>query len=268
MTPRLEPPLVALLTDMGLNDWYVGTMQGVILSICPKARLVNLCHGVTSQQVEEAAFVLNVSHGYFPAGTIFLCVVDPEVGSQREAIVAHSEKYYFVAPNNGLLSLVAMKSKEWEVRAVENPAFKLVEQSQTFHGRDVFAPAAARLAQGEPFESVGGPVENMRRLRLIENVRVREKGIAGRIMYIDTFGNLLTNVTPDLLPGEIRRDAFSLAFKSHVIRGITPHYAAVPSNHPLMYWGSSGVLEIAINRGSAARKWDARLGEWFDLEWP
>jgi S-adenosyl-L-methionine hydrolase (adenosine-forming) len=267
MPPRLDPPVVALLTDMGFNDWYVGTMQGVILSICPQARLVNLCHGVAHQRIEEGAFILNVSHTYFPAGTIFLCVVDPEVGSEREPIVAHNGKYWFVAPNNGLLSFVALKSPEWEARVVENAEFKLADQSHTFHGRDVFAPAAAHLAQGAPFESFGRLVDNMRKLPFIENVRARERGIAGRILYIDSFGNLLTNITPDMLPAGVDPQRFSVTFKSHVIRGVSPHYAAVPLNHPLAYWGSSGVLEIAINRGSAARKWDAGLGEWFELEW-
>jgi S-adenosylmethionine hydrolase len=149
------PPTIALLSDFGLSDWFVGTMKGVILSICPTVNLVDICHEIAKHQVEEGAFILNTSHAYFPDGTIFACIVDPEVGSMREPLVAYNERFAFVAPNNGLLTFVAVQSRQWEVRKIENPAYMLGTQSQTFHGRDIFAPAAAHLAAGAPFDTFG-----------------------------------------------------------------------------------------------------------------
>ena len=263
-----DPPVVALLTDMGLDDWYVGTMKGVVLAAAPSARLVDVCHSLPKQSIQDAAFILGLSHAYFPVGTVFLCVVDPGVGSRREAMVARNERFYFVAPNNGLLSFVADRSGEWEGRVIENPAYLLPERSQTFHGRDVFAPAAGHLAAGAPFDTFGPPLAETYRLPFVENVVLREKGVTGRIIYIDSYGNLLTNLTPEMLAGCPDLSRVKLQFKQHIVQGIAPHYSAVPLYHPLMYWGSSGFLEIAINRGSAERKWSGTVGEWFELEWP
>ena len=263
-----NPPTIALLSDFGLTDWFVGTIKGVILSIAPNAVLIDICHEVSKHCVEDAAFILNASHRFFPNGTIFLCIVDPEVGSMREPLVARNENYFFVAPNNGLLTFVAVQSEEWDIRKIENQAYISEKPSQTFHGRDVFAPAAAHLAQGAPFESFGETIENYIKLPFIENVRVDKNRITGRIIYIDHYGNLLSNITRDMLPDNIDVARFRLHYKDRSIYGFSPHYAAVPVNHPLMYWGSAGVLEIAVNRGSAARRWSAQTGEWFELEWP
>ncbi|MFW6286920.1 MAG: SAM hydrolase/SAM-dependent halogenase family protein [Candidatus Sumerlaeota bacterium] len=262
------PPVIALLTDMGLSDWYVGAMKAVILNICPTARIVDICHKLHSQDVEDAAFMLSVCYNYFPEGSIFLCVVDPGVGSPRHAIIARTEKYSFVAPDNGLLSFVLNQAQHLEVRSIDNTDYWLENASQTFHGRDIFAPAAAHLANGVPLESFGKKMEKTERLPGIDKVSIHENSLTGQILYIDTYGNLLTNVTPDMVPKPEKPEDFRLKFKDHIILGLAPHFAAVPTNHPLMYWGSSGYLEIAINRASAQRKWDAHIGEWFELEWP
>jgi S-adenosylmethionine hydrolase len=262
-----NPPLIGLLTDMGHTDWYVGTMKGVMLGICPHAQLVDICHDMTPQSAREGAFVLDVSHKFFPNGTIFLCVIDPDVGSAREQIVARNERHFFVAPNNGLLTSIVDISTEWEVRVIENPAFRLPETSRTFHGRDVFAPAAAHLAAGAPFEEFGPPLGNFVRAKQETGVTANESSLSGRITYIDTYGNLLTNVKAGMLPADIDPARLLLRFKKRTVRGITSHFSAVPLNHPLMYWGSSDLLEIAFNRGSAARKWSVHIGEWFELEW-
>lgn len=261
-----DPPVVALLTDMGMKDWYVGTMKGVVLSRCGQARLVDLCHDVEHQSVQEGAFILRIGFTFFPRGTIFLCVVDPEVGTERHPLVARSEDYFFVAPNNGLLTHAQSISQEWECRIIQNPVFRLAEESQTFHGRDVFAPAAGALAAGIPFEEAGEVLAPMAQLPPLENVRQQTGHVSGRIVYVDTYGNLITNITPGMLPPNRPYDDLRLNLRGHLIQGISPHFAAVPLNHPLMYWGSSGFLEIAINYGSAARKWKAHVGEWFDIE--
>ena len=262
-----HPPVIAVLSDFGLTDWYVGAMKGVISSICPHANIVDLCHDVGKQKIEEAAFVLRTTHSFFCDGAVFLCVVDPEVGTDRLPIAARNERHRFVAPNNGLLTHVAAASEQWETRIIENPALRLDPVSETFHGRDIFAPAAAYLAQGTPFEEIGPPLESMRRLPSIDEVRREERTLMGRITYIDNFGNLLTNVEPHMLPDDVPPEDIRLVLKGRSIHGISPHFAAVPLNHPLMYWGSSGVLEIGINRASAALKWSAQVGEWFEMTW-
>ena len=267
MAENANQPIVALLTDMGLSDWYVGTMKGVILSTCPDAHVVDLCHEVGKQAIEEAAFILKVSHRYFPKGTIFVCVVDPEVGSQRRAIAASDGQRRFVAPDNGLLTYLEVEAAQWEAHAIENADLYRREMSETFHGRDLFAPVAAHLAAGVPLADVGPVAQDVVRLPHIQKVHIEDRTLTGRIIYIDSYGNLLTNVTPDMLPEAATAQSLKMHFKGHTIQGITPHFAAVPQSHPLMYWGSSSVLEIAINYGSAARRWDAQIGEWFELEW-
>lgn len=262
-----NPPVIALLTDFGLSDWYVGTLKGVILTICPQAVLADVCHEVGKHQVEEAAFILKTCHQYFPDGTIFLCVVDPQVGSERRAIVARNPRHYFVSPDNGLLTFMGLQEANWEVREILNPAYMIPTTSHTFQGRDVFAPAAAHLAKGVPFEEFGPLVADFHQAPFIENVRIDKDLLSGRIIYIDHYGNLLSNITPDMLPDSINPKDVKLIFKGRSIHGIATHYSAVPTKHPLMYWGSSGVLEIGINMGSAAQKWNAQIGEWFDLEW-
>lgn len=267
MTAPDSPPLIAMLTDMGLGDWYVGTMKGVIHSICPHARIIDICHNVNKQLVEQAAFILQASYEYFPTDTVFLAVVDPEVGTHRQPIVARSEKYFFVAPDNGILTNVCNMSDEWEIRAIENPEFRLDNQSDTFHGRDVFAPAAAHLAAGKHFENIGPVIEKGTQLNLEENLTWGDKALTGRVIYIDTFGNLFTNISRDLFQQDIEPRSFRLEIREHMIRGLSPHYAAVPIEHPLFYWGSSNLLEIAMNQGSLAEKWEIRTGEYVRLEW-
>jgi S-adenosylmethionine hydrolase len=265
--PPLSNPAIAIMSDFGDSDWFVGVMKGVVLSICPEIRLVDLCHDVGKQRVDEAAFILRTTYRYFPEGTIFLCVVDPEVGTSRLPIIARDGRYVFVAPNNGLLTHAAALSEKWEVRAIENLKLRSDFVSETFHGRDIFAPAAAHYAMGVPFEEFGPSVETMVRLPAEENVRREDRLLMGRVLYIDHFGNLLTNVEPNMLPEGAPLSSYKMSLKGRTVHGISPHFAAVPLNHPLMYWGSSGVLEVAINRASAALKWSVQLGEWFELSW-
>jgi S-adenosyl-L-methionine hydrolase (adenosine-forming) len=265
---KYTPPVIAMMTDMGLDDWYVGTMKAVILNIRRDTQIIDICHQLSHQNIDDAAFMLSVCYHYFPEGTVFLCVVDPGVGSPRHAIIARTEKYTFVAPDNGLLSLVLNQAKSVEVYSIDNTEYWLDNTSQTFHGRDIFAPAAAQIANGASIESFGKKMDTIKQLPGIDKVSIHENTLTGQILYIDTFGNLLTNVTPDMIPQIDNPADYHLKYKDHIILGMAPHFAAVPTKHPLMYWGSSGYLEIAINMTSAARKWDAHVGEWFELEWP
>ncbi len=267
MEKQTGPGLIAMITDMGLSDWYVGTMKGVIQSICPEANIVDICHNVDKQLIEQGAFVLRSSFQYFAKGTIFLAVVDPEVGSHRQPIVVRSEDYFFVAPDNGILTFVHDLSKQWEIRAIENTDFCLPDKSDTFHGRDIFAPVAAHLAAGVAFENFGPVLEKGMSLNREDNLSRGEFSIRGRVVYVDTFGNLFTNITKDLIDENIEVKNFHLEICDQMIRGLSPHYAAVPVKHPLFYWGSNGLLEVAMNQGSLAKKWDIRVGEYVHLEW-
>ncbi|MFP4382215.1 MAG: S-adenosyl-l-methionine hydroxide adenosyltransferase family protein [Candidatus Sumerlaeia bacterium] len=266
--PKLaDPPLIVMMTDMGESDWFVGTMKGVILSVCPQAQIVDLCHRVRHQSVQEAAFMLHINWKYFPKGSIFLCVVDPGVGTERHPLIARNDDYYFIAPNNGLLSYVMEESSGWEFLVIENQKLMLQNQSTTFHGRDVFSPAAGHLAAGHDFEDFGKKLEKAVTIPPIQSVKAEDNSISGRIIYIDSFGNLMTNIKPEMIPDKVNPEKLMLNFHGHLIQGIAPHFAAVPINHPLLYWGSSGYLEIAMNYGSAARKWHAQVDEWFELSW-
>jgi S-adenosylmethionine hydrolase len=267
MTILGDPPLVVMLTDMGESDWFVGAMKGVVLSICPRARLIDLCHRVRHQSVQDAAFMLHINWRYFPKGSIFLCVVDPGVGTRRHPIVGRNSDHFFIAPNNGLLTYAKEETHDWSFRIIENETFMLRDRSSTFHGRDIFGPAAGHLAAGRPLEEFGPAIDEIVTIPPIKSVRVEERKVSGRIIYIDSFGNLMTNIKPEMIPDGVNHRSLQFQFRGHLIQGIAPHYAAVPMNHPLMYWGSSGYLEIAMNYGSAARKWHAQLDEWFEIQW-
>jgi S-adenosyl-L-methionine hydrolase (adenosine-forming) len=241
--------LITLLTDFGTRDAFVGVMKGVILSLCPEARLVDLTHEIAPGEMQAGALALRWAAPYFPPGTVHLAVVDPGVGGPRRALVLRTPGAFFVGPDNGLLwpaaSLVG-DPEGWEIdlSSWDRPV------SATFHGRDVFAPAAARLAAGERPEAFCRPARDAVRLEWPRPEPVGEM-IRGAVIYVDRFGNAITNLAPANLgqPGEGER-AFTVA--EHRIRGPSPSYGAVPENSPVVVLGSAGLYEIAVNQGSAA----------------
>ncbi|MBM4367133.1 MAG: SAM-dependent chlorinase/fluorinase [Deltaproteobacteria bacterium] len=238
--------VIALLTDFGLADPWVGVMKGVIAGIAPGVPVVDLSHGVPAQDVRTAAIHLDAAWRYFPAGTVFLCVVDPGVGTARRPIVARCEGRLFVAPDNGLLGLLPGP----EVRLVTAP-WGLPKPSRTFHGRDVFAPVAARLASGTAFEEAGPVVADHARLSLPE-----PDGDRGEVIHVDGFGNLLTN-----LPG---RDAGVVEVAGHDAP-VVHTYGAVPTGALLAHTGSTGRLEVGLRDGSAATR--LRVGVGARVHW-
>ena len=259
-------PIITLTTDFGTSDAYVGVMKGVILGINPKAQIVDLTHAIPPQDIHEAAFSIYAAYRYFPKGTIHIVVVDPGVGSDRQAIVSRIDTAFFVCPDNGVLSYL-LQSVESEGKqpidavVIQNKTYCLPEVSNTFHGRDIFAPVAAHLSRGVPLEKIGAPIRNFVQFPL-PTVDISGDILIGQIIKIDRFGNLITNISKDAfeaflddgVPYEIRAGKASL-------NRLNSAYADTEIGKPLAIMGSSVLLEIAVNGGSAAKQLGLKRGE-------
>jgi len=256
---RDDPPApISLLTDFGTRDLYVGVMHGVIANLAPRVRIVDLCHEIAPQSVADAAFLLDSAAPYFPWGTVHVAVVDPGVGTSRRILCARSSRATYLAPDNGLLSRVLERDPPAHVVSVENRDYFLPQVSSTFHGRDVFAPVAAHLSLGVDPRLLGPEVKAIETLALPTPQRTDDlHGILGEVIYIDRFGNLVTNV-PLAELGGIRR----VCLGPTVIPGPLCHsYAERSEGSLLAVAGSSGLLEISVNAGSAERVLGARRGD-------
>ncbi|MGB9722392.1 MAG: SAM hydrolase/SAM-dependent halogenase family protein [Chloroflexia bacterium] len=264
--------IVTLTTDFGLTDVYVGVLKGVIWTICPQARIVDLTHQVHPQAVLEGAFLLAEACPYFPPGTVHLAVVDPGVGMERAAIALETPQALFVAPDNGLLSCV------WEsLSAEERAASRLVELSEprywrspveagfqpapTFHGRDIFAPAAAHLASGLPLEALGRPRESLVLLEGRRPFQEEDGSLVGQIVHIDRFGNCCTNIGADLVKELAGRGEVEIACGTLHLTGLVRTYGEGPPGRPLALIGSHGRLEIALREDSAAARLGLHIGD-------
>ena len=268
-----EPPrLITLTTDFGTSDTYVGTMKGVILGINPNAQIVDLTHDISPQDVYEAAFSIYAAHDYFPDGTVHIIVVDPGVGSERRAIIHQTDKAFFVCPDNGVLSYLLQGVEDIEVEhghpiqtvAIQNRAYWLPEVSNTFHGRDVFAPVAAHLSLGVPLDDFGPPLQTLVRLPL-PVPEISGDALMGQVVKIDRFGNAITNITAlafadDFSVYEIRvgRVTLNRLNRAYVDSGI---------GEPLAIIGSTGLLEIAINAGNAKADLGLKIGDPVRIQW-
>jgi len=268
---RLEVPgpVITLLTDFGLADPYVGSMKGVVLGINPHAVLVDLTHCVPPQDVLQGAFLLGTAWRHFPSGTIHLAVVDPGVGTERKALLLRGRGHFFLAPDNGLLSFVLPREDAevppfhpyqgrvqhgFQAYALTNPRFWRHPVSDTFHGRDVFAPVAAHLSLGVAAEELGEPVEAVTRLA-VPVPRWKENRLLGHVIHIDRFGNVVTNI-----PGEAVSEGGSsieVELKGTRVRGLASSYAASSGLAALI--GSHWYLEVALPNGSAARSLGASV---------
>jgi S-adenosylmethionine hydrolase len=245
------PPIIALLTDFGTRDHYVGAMRGVALGICPDATLADITHDIPPQDVLGGALELAAAFRYFPPGTVFLCVVDPGVGSARRAIAAETGGYAFVAPDNGLLTLVLDECPPARVVELTEPRYARPTISRTFEGRDRFAPAAAWLAKGTDLGALGPVVHGWERL----DVPVPCAGsaqLSGVVLRVDRFGNLVTNIDRrsfDLARGD---KPSSITVAGHQVSRVVETYADAAPGAVCALMGSSERLEIAVNGGSAA----------------
>jgi S-adenosylmethionine hydrolase len=256
---RRTPPVVALLSDFGDQDIFVGVMKGVVLARCPQARLVDLTHAIEPGDVAAGALMLRAAVPYFPPRTVFLAVVDPGVGSARRPICIAAGQQLFVGPDNGLLWPAGTAVGEPQAFELAEPQFRLPAVSATFHGRDVFAPAAAALAAGTAASALGPPVPDPARLDL-PAPRSTPEGVVGEILWVDRFGNLITDLTPAAVgphqPGEL---TFSL--RSHSLPGPAASYSDVESDQPCVVLSSFGTYEFAVRDGSAAELLHARRGD-------
>ena len=267
------PPIV-LTTDFGLSDPYVGMMKGVILRINPRAAIIDLTHQVKPQNIGQGAFILGCSHPFFPDGSIHVAVVDPGVGTQRAAVLLKTPHANFLAPDNGLLSSILrdyLPQRPGAPQRVPVPepcaAYRLTNGeywlpavSSTFHGRDVFAPVAAHLSLGLPAESVGPPIPD---LAWLPTPQPRQEGntLEGQVIYVDHFGNLVTNIPGDALP---KVESAAVVIKGLQIPGLSRTFHDDVHQLPngvLALVGSHGFLEVAVRDGSAAATLAADAGE-------
>jgi len=273
------PPIITLLTDFGERDGYVGTMKGVILNIVPHARLVDISHQVNPQDVRQAASILVEVYPYFPAQTVHLVVVDPGVGSERRPVALKTPRGCFIAPDNGVLTLVRRREPAAEAYVLDNPDYWLPEPSRTFHGRDIFSPAAAHLANGVPLADLGTPVGDLIDLPLAEPV-ISPGSIRGEVFRVDHFGNILTNITglrwidertaacfPTGLGSDLGEPVYFDAPSARItvgrntIDGLSQTYSQVSIGQVLSLIGSSGELEISINQGNAQEELRVEVGD-------
>ncbi len=251
--------VITLTTDFGTRDAFVGIMKGVILRAAPAVQVVDLTHGVPAQNVVAGAYALRNAAPWFPEGTIHVAVVDPGVGTRRRALLVESTRGWFVGPDNGLLSLAAPPATVKRIFDVSQSPARLRPVSRTFHGRDVFAPVAAALAFGADPWALGRPVRAMKRLRP-PAVHRRGTRLQGEVLWVDGFGNLATNVartTIEKAPFRGRR--LSVTIGPHVVP-LRSSYASVPSNTAVALVNSSDLVEIAVNRGSAAARFAVGVG--------
>jgi len=247
-------PIVTLTTDFGLSDHFVGTMKGVILDIAPETQIVDISHAVQAFDVLDGALTIAQAYSYFPAGTVHLVIVDPGVGTARRPILVSTERHHFVAPDNGVLSLVYAREERMHVRHVTAEHYSLQPVSKTFHGRDIFAPIAAYLAKGVDSEKFGEEITDFVRFNAPKPKPV-EKGIKGVVLKVDRFGNLITNFTPQDVPMLMQLDPlpFKIVVGKKEVTNIHTLYAEGEPGEVFGIVGSMGYLEIAANRGSAAQ---------------
>jgi S-adenosyl-L-methionine hydrolase (adenosine-forming) len=243
------PPIITLTTDFGGRDPFVGILKGVMLGICRHALLVDVTHEVAPHDVLEAAIALQSSWPFFPPGAIHLAVVDPGVGGARRALALSAGGHYFVGPDNGLFSF-ALEAGPWRAVSLEAPAYRLATVSSTFHGRDIFAPAAAHLASGVPLDCLGPRVSDPVRLAL-PGTRIEDDELIGEVIGSDRFGNLLTSVTADGMRDLASAGPVTVTLGGRDLGSLATCYEEAAPAVARAILGSSGRLEIFVRRGSA-----------------
>lgn len=249
----MKTPPIALLTDFGTRDYFVGSMKGVILSINPGAVIIDITHEVTPQNIGEAAYTLRACYRDFSVGTIFVAVVDPGVGSERRAILVETEGQYFISPDNGLLSFVLDKNSR--IYEITESRFFRAPVSKTFHGRDIFAPVSAHLSLGVAANAFGDEIFDPITIEE-EAPRVFEGGVEGEVIHIDRFGNLITNIESGTLPG-----AFTVEINGVKIDKKVDFYAEAREGEAFAIAGSAGYLEISLRDGSAEKALGIEIGQ-------
>lgn len=247
---RREAGLVALLTDFGTRDWYVGALKGVLLSRAPAARLVDITHDIPPQDTMAGAFTLAAAAPWFPLRTVFLAVVDPGVGSQRALLAARADAHYVVGPDNGLLSLVFQRAKRLTVVRLTNRRHWLTPRSATFHGRDILAPAAAYLANGGALAALGVRVARTASLPFPTPSR-KGRMLQGQVVHIDAFGNLITNLRMPSGTRGVDASGVTIRYQRRPVR-VVSSYSAGRDKELVAVVGSLDLIELAVRAASAA----------------
>jgi S-adenosyl-L-methionine hydrolase (adenosine-forming) len=249
---------ITLTTDFGNTDWFVGSMKGVIYGIQPGVNIVDITHEVPPGDIRTAAFMLMADYKCFPRLTVHVAVVDPGVGSDRPAIAVRTTDYHFVGPDNGVLSWALRREKVLEIRRLENAEVFRQPVSATFHGRDVFAPVAARLSQGVLLDWIGPEVASYEEMEW-PVAELRGETLAGQVLYVDRFGNAITNMDAAALTALGDRE-LTVVLPGGQTCLVKKFYAEVEASQPIALLGSTGFLEIAINTGHAAKQFNLKVG--------
>ncbi|MGI9534059.1 MAG: SAM hydrolase/SAM-dependent halogenase family protein [Thermodesulfobacteriota bacterium] len=243
--------ILTLTTDFGLNDYYIGVVKGVILSINPDIKLVDINHNIKPYDIFGAAINIKKSYSYFPIGTIHMVVVDPGVGSERVPIIVKTDKYYFVGPDNGVFTFI-YKEKSSEVYKISNKNYFLKDVSASFHARDIFAPVSAHLSLLHKPELFGEKINTTQKIVIKKAKRVRKR-VIGEVVYIDYFGNMVTNIRSDEIGSK-----YEIEVGGVNIGKVSKSYSSVKKNQLVAIYGSSGFLEIAEYQGRAVDKYNGK----------
>src|SRR3989337_174970 len=286
-----RPRVITLLTDFGNQDAYVGIMKGVIAGINPFANIIDICHSIPPQDIFNGAYLLYSSYKYFPKKTIHVAVVDPGVGSRRDIVCVVTKDYFFLVPDNGIMSFIIQDEKPKSIFRITNSKYFLPSPSNTFHGRDVFAPVAAHLSLGVKPQQLGIKIDQLEQLNIPKPVRKKTGRVEGQIIYIDRFGNLITNIKKEYLiklvggqKSEVgsqktdtckkaskekilsQRDTMETTIEKKKIIALSKNYTNVNAGEPLVLIGSAGFLEVSINQGNAQRYFKADKGSKIIIE--
>lgn len=260
--------IIAIMTDFSISDGYIGVMKAVIMSINPRVNIIDLAQQVSKFNVRKAAFILLSSYKYFPRDTIFLCVIDPGVGTKREGIILKTRNYYFVGPNNGLFSLVAREDGIEGIFELKNEEFFIKPVSKTFHGRDIFAPVSAYLSLGFSPNDFGPMMDTNRFISFdVREPIITDEYMEGDIFYVDDFGNCITNIPGKVLDRYEKNAVFWLIKddKKYAIR-LLETYGEAKKDEGLILIGSHGYVEVSVNQGSAANRFGLSEGDRIRIE--
>jgi S-adenosylmethionine hydrolase len=272
---------IALVTDFGTKDHYVGSLKAVIYSINPKAQVFDITHELKPQNIREGAFVLNAVYPFLPKGAIVAAVVDPGVGSERQAICVRTARGFLIGPNNGIFTMVLQHEKKYEVRAIANDRYFMKPVSATFHGRDIFAPSAAHLSKKDVFRSFGPHIQRIHQIDFAQ-VKTSAKSLQGEIIYVDRFGNAFTNISKSHVYGTgsvtgqvffrtnqakpvpartgTGRHLVSVEVKKKQVR-LKPFFSAGAKGSLIAVWNSSDLLELAVREDSAEKLYGLHIGD-------
>jgi S-adenosylmethionine hydrolase len=249
----LPNAIITLTTDYGTNDHLVGTLKGVILKINPEATIVDITHNVAPFDLLDAALAIGSAYSYFPPRTIHVVVVDPGVGTERRPLLVTAENQYFVAPDNGVLSMIYEREDNVVARNVTAAHYFLQPISKTFHGRDIFAPIAAWLSKGWQTASMGEEITDHKKFAL-PKPKATDGVVKGIVMRVDTFGNLVTNFRVEDLPeSALTNGEVKFQVGTQAVSRMVPTFASGDAGEPVAYVGSAGYVEIAVNKGNASR---------------